>query len=149
MKLYIIGNGFDLSHNLPTAFDKDFKTIVEKDYNDKMFWDLYQTDKPDIWADFEYCLGKPDFESLEEILNVYKPDFNSEHESDRTQIILQADICGNLQDSLKVFAENAEHTLNSTSPLKKYLIFGKNDLFINFNYIFKIIITFIHYFNKF
>lgn len=29
-KLYILGNGFDLAHDLPTRFDPNFKDIAQK-----------------------------------------------------------------------------------------------------------------------
>ncbi|WP_418325196.1 AbiH family protein [Ruminococcus sp.] len=41
-KLFVIGNGFDLAHNLPTRFDPDFKNIARK-YEQDNFWDLYQS----------------------------------------------------------------------------------------------------------
>ena len=39
-RLYIIGNGFDLLHKLPTKFDPDFKNIAEK--NQKKHLDSVQ-----------------------------------------------------------------------------------------------------------
>lgn len=41
-KLFVIGNGFDLAHNLPTRFDPDFKNIATK-CESESFWELYQT----------------------------------------------------------------------------------------------------------
>ena len=29
-KLFVIGNGFDMAHNLPTSFDPDFRNIARK-----------------------------------------------------------------------------------------------------------------------
>ena len=66
-RLFIVGNGFDLAHNLPTSFSENFKKIAEANESITYFWDLYQTELPNIWSDFEYCLGRPDFNSLEEI----------------------------------------------------------------------------------
>ena len=40
-KGFIIGNGFDLAHHLPTSFDPDFKNIARR-YEQSNFWDLYQ-----------------------------------------------------------------------------------------------------------
>lgn len=64
-KLFIIGNGFDLAHNLPTRFDPDFKNIALK-HEENNFWEIYRSDV-DIWSDFENSLGHPDFNSLEEV----------------------------------------------------------------------------------
>ena len=68
-KLFIIGNGFDLAHNLPTRFDPNFKNIARK-YEQDGFWDLYQSRENEIWSDFENLLGYPDFNSLEDIYEI-------------------------------------------------------------------------------
>ncbi|HIT89336.1 MAG TPA: hypothetical protein IAC41_02810 [Candidatus Merdenecus merdavium] len=39
-KLFILGNGFDLAHKLPTRFDPDLKNIAPK-YEQYNFWDIY------------------------------------------------------------------------------------------------------------
>lgn len=109
-KLFIIGNGFDLAHNLPTKFDPDFKNIARKFEQDN-FWDLYQTRKNDIWSDFENLLGCPDFNTLEEIFYGYEPDYLSDRESDRDGIIYQVELNGKLQDALYEFAYRAEDSL--------------------------------------
>lgn len=134
-RLFIIGNGFDLSHNLPTKFNPDFKRIAESFEQNSEFWNMYQTEEKDIWADFENCLAKPDFNSLEEIFIGYEPDYYSEHESDRDAIITQVDLNANLTDELYAFAEQAETAINSTNSPPQYSgLFETSDLFINFNY---------------
>ena len=97
-RLFIVGNGFDLAHKLPTSYPDHFKKIAESNESITNFWDIYQTEKPNIWSDFEYCLGRPDFNSLEQIFDGYAPDYLSDHESDRDAIITQVDISGNLKD---------------------------------------------------
>ena len=109
-KLFIIGNGFDLAHDLPTRFDPDFKNIARK-YEQDSFWDLYQSREGDIWSDFENLLGYPDFNTLEEIFYGYEPDYLSDRESDRERIIHQVQLNGNLQDALYAFAYEAEESL--------------------------------------
>lgn len=106
-KLFVIGNGFDLAHNLPTKFDPDFKNIARK-YEQDNFWDLYQSRENDIWSDFENLLGCPDFNTLEEIFDGYEPDYLSERESERDSIIYQVELNGNLQDALYEFADKAD-----------------------------------------
>lgn len=133
-KLFIIGNGFDLAHNLPTRFDPHFKNIA-KTYENYNFWDLYQCCEDDIWSDFENLLGHPDFNSLEEIFDGYTPDYSSERESDRDSIITQVQINGNLNDALYEFAEEAEKSLQCTkidSRITK--IIDINAYYISFNY---------------
>lgn len=134
-RLFIVGNGFDLAHNLPTTYEEDFKRIAENNESVRNFWELYSFDGPKIWSDFENCLAHPDFNSLEEIFNGYFPDYYSDYESDRTAIIVQADISGNLKKSINDFAYLAEKAIDNASPMKKYLkLFNESDLFISFNY---------------
>jgi len=38
-KLFIIGNGFDRAHELPTAYDPHFKEIAEGIEQISYFWD--------------------------------------------------------------------------------------------------------------
>lgn len=134
-RLFIIGNGFDLAHGLPTNFSPDFKKIAESNESISYFRDIYQTEESDIWSDFEYCLGRPDFNSLEEIFDGYAPDYSSDYESDRDAIITQVSINGNLCKSLNDFAENAENTIGGKVPLEKYVgLFAEDDYFVSFNY---------------
>ena len=133
-KLFIIGNGFDLAHNLPTRFNPDFMNFALK-YEQDNFWDLYQTRDDNIWADFENLLSYPDFNSLEEIFDGYAPDYLSDRESDRDAIIFQVDLNGNLKDALYEFASNAENFLNNTQSNSFFeRTLDSDGYYINFNY---------------
>ncbi len=63
-KLYIIGNGFDLAHELPTSYNKNLKPILEK--NDKELFDLVNNlyfvlnsnSQDDYWFEFEKHIGE-------------------------------------------------------------------------------------------
>lgn len=135
MRLFIIGNGFDLAHELPTSFEIDFKRIAESNEANRYFWELYQTEIPDMWSDFEYCLAKPDFNTLEEIFGGYTPDYTSDHESDRDGIITLANISGNLRESLYQFSKEAEDDIVNKKAKDVYLNWFKDeDYFLNFNY---------------
>ncbi len=124
-----------VSHRLPTSYEKDFKRIAKSNESVSNFWELYSFDESKIWSDFENCLAHPDFNSLEEIFNGYFPDYNSDHESDRTAIIVQAEISGNLKKSVNDFAYLAEKAIDNVSPIKEYSkLFNESDLFISFNY---------------
>ena len=134
MRLFIIGNGFDRAHKLPTKFDPHFKTIANQ-YELNNFWEIYQNQSDNIWSDFENSLAYPDFNALEEIFNGYEPDYYSDRESDRNAIITQVDLNGNLTRYLYEFANNAEKQLAKIKPLLKFEYeFLENDLFITFNY---------------
>lgn len=133
-KLFIIGNGFDVAHDMPTKYDPDFKKIaqrIERPY----FWDLYQSQEDDIWSDFENLLGCPDYNALEEIFNGYEPDYLSDSEGDRDGIIFQAEFCGSLNEALYKFAENAENSLDSVQKLANIdQILDKDAYYLSFNY---------------
>ena len=134
-RLYIIGNGFDLLHKLPTKFDPDFKNIAEKNEVISQFWSLYSSYGDEIWSDFETLLGKLDFNSLEEIFGNYYPNYMSDYESDRDGIISVAEESGKLEQSLEEFAIQAEKSIDQTNAQEKLLNeFRKDDLFITFNY---------------
>lgn len=135
MKLFIVGNGFDLAHKMPTNYNPHFKEIAEKKEQISYFWDIYQSREADIWSDFENCLANPDFNNLEEIFDGYAPDYYSDYERDRDAIITQADLNGNLIGALYEFADQAENSICSTKPLPFYTeCFNSSDLFITMNY---------------
>ena len=132
-KLFIIGNGFDLAHNLPTRFDPDFKNIALK-HEENNFWEIYRSDV-DIWSDFENSLGHPDFNSLEEVFYSHEPDYLSDRESDRDDIICQVEVNGNLQETLYEFADNAEASLNYIQSKAFFEhILDTDGYYIKFNY---------------
>lgn len=133
-KLFIIGNGFDIAHGLPTKFDPDFKNIALK-YEQDNFWELYQSRKDDIWSDFENLLGCPDFNALEEIFDGYAPDYLSDRESDRDSIIVQVDLNGKLRDALCEFADAADkylHYVRTNESIAQLI--EPEGYYITFNY---------------
>ncbi len=133
-KLYIIGNGFDLAHNLPTRFDPDFKSIANHLEPDN-FWELYQSTGDEIWSDFEYLLASPDFNLLEEILAPFWPDYQSDYERDRNGIIIQVDLVGHLNNALDIFAEKANDALNDTKSISFFNdLLDTEGFYLTFNY---------------
>ena len=133
-RLFVIGNGFDLAHNLPTAFDPDFKNIANK-IEPAYFWDIYQSRKDEIWSDFENLLGCPDFNNLEQIFDGFEPDYLAESESARDDIIFQSMVNGHLQDVLREFAENAERSLTfKKRKIDFEQLLDLDAYYISFNY---------------
>ena len=63
MRLYIIGNGFDIRHGLPTGY-KHFKSYVAK--NDQELYDAIEEYIPagDEWNELESALGEIDYELI-------------------------------------------------------------------------------------
>lgn len=133
-KLYIIGNGFDLAHKLPTKFDPDFKNISEK-YETGNFRNIYQSKKDCIWSDFENLLANPDFESLETIFDCYEIDYLSDRESDRSDIIYEVELNGKLKEELYEFSKNAEDCLHNKKSINFFSeLLDINGYYISFNY---------------
>ena len=133
-KLFVIGNGFDIAHSLPTKFDPNFKNIALK-YEQDNFWELYQSREDDIWSDFENLLGCPDFNALEEIFDGYAPDYLSDRESDRDSIIVQVDLNGKLRDALCEFADAADKHLQYVQANESIAqLIELDGYYITFNY---------------
>ena len=134
-RMFIIGNGFDLAHALPTRFDPDFKEFAEA-YEQWDFWGRYQTEQENIWSDFENLLAHPDINTLEEIFNGYAPNYLSDRESDRDAIIYQVELNGRLNDALTAFANNAEQVMKERVNKISYLenIIDSEACYLNFNY---------------
>lgn len=133
--LFIIGNGFDLEHKLPTSYDPDFKEISREFEQLDNFWDLYQSLEENIWSDFENLLAYPDFEQFDCIFEQYFPDYASEYEHDRHSIIHQVELNALLRETLIKFVENAEKNFKSLKQITMYKsIFSSNSKFITFNY---------------
>lgn len=135
-KLYVIGNGFDLAHKIPSTFNPDFKNIALKyESGYQCFWDLYQTENEDIWSDFENLLGRPDFNVLEEIFERYAPDYLSDRESDRDDIINQVSINGNLKEAVSEFASKVDAYLENVNRRESFeKLLDASGYYISFNY---------------
>ncbi len=118
-KLFIIGNGFDLAHNVNSTF-LDFKTYLKKnneDVSDKLS-DLY--DEETLWSNFEEALGDPKYTTIEFLYKCF--------ESDITDSFLQ-----NLKLSLKKWVLSLKiNNARSENFFKDS--FTSEDYFLTFNY---------------
>lgn len=81
MKLYIIGNGFDLYHGIKSSF-WNFKDYVEENHSD-----LYERIEQflggdDFWSDFESYLGDIDEEEIRDRAETFLMDYGAEDWSD-------------------------------------------------------------------
>ncbi|HHU0305753.1 TPA: bacteriophage abortive infection AbiH family protein [Klebsiella pneumoniae] len=81
MRLYIIGNGFDIRHGLPTR-NKHFKSYVAK--NDKELYDAIEEYIPagDEWNELESALGEIDYELILQNSEMFLVTYNTEDWSD-------------------------------------------------------------------
>ncbi|HHC2393154.1 TPA: bacteriophage abortive infection AbiH family protein [Klebsiella pneumoniae] len=81
MRLYIIGNGFDIRHGLPTRY-KHFKSYLAK--NDKELYDAIEEYIPagDEWNELESALGEIDYELILQNSEMFLVTYNTEDWSD-------------------------------------------------------------------
>lgn len=83
MKLFIIGNGFDLGHGLHTKYE-DFRNYLMMknpsvvDTLQTMFWGAQN----ELWSDFETNLGKLDGTTINEEIFSRRQEFNNEFDYD-------------------------------------------------------------------
>lgn len=127
--LYVIGNGFDLAHSLPTKYNDLKKWLIQNGYIKwaDMFEKLYYHCNDDgKWSDIEAALGQYDIEE------VYKWDKNHSFNGDK----INDDPGGNvvvvtscLEENIKMWAKSID-----ISSADKQHKFEDNSLFLTFNY---------------
>ena len=80
MKLYIIGNGFDIGHGIPCKYS-DFYTYLESNREDvleEMEQYYYVDSDSELWSDFERGLEEGIcYDSLADIIYVFTTDYYS------------------------------------------------------------------------
>ena len=131
--LYIIGNGFDIYHNLPTKFSDFLEYIKIKD--SELFGYLEQYFSGDLWSDFENALSTLD---ITKILSDAENLFPSNEESDKwSDIYIIEDyaeqikhiLTSGLVDSLIDWILEIEYPNNGN-----FLDIDKKATFLSFNY---------------
>lgn len=124
-KLYIIGNGFDLKHELPTSY-YDF-ALYCKGHENELFEDINrlftQISKDSLWSNFEDGLGYPD----EEIMyNEYYLPYSKDVRNDGFL---------DLKNQLSLAFKEWIILLRTYVPkLTKRFVFDEDSIFISFNY---------------
>ncbi|MCT6516116.1 bacteriophage abortive infection AbiH family protein [Proteus vulgaris] len=132
-KLYVIGNGFDLWHNLPTSY-KDFYLFAQTTLDELESYYSFNTQNNQPWHDFENALGYFDavglFNNLNEVsiaLDSFKP----------SHIYgLEDEITEQTESHVATVKETFTHWVNQldVSCAERKMIFPEDALFITFNY---------------
>ncbi|HBA68893.1 MAG TPA: hypothetical protein DCZ40_05990, partial [Lachnospiraceae bacterium] len=163
-KLFVIGNGFDIAHGLPTKYS-DFQNYLlenypeasddclvvpesfimpdgEESYNDievvsfllKIITESEATGE--AWSDLENTLGKLNLDGCFDDWNLYDNDDNEWHEVYRNEDIA-ANVCGAVQ-MIKKYFSNWVETIDvfkaKTKTNFSRLIEPDKDFFLTFNY---------------
>ncbi len=135
--LYIIGNGFDLFHNLPTGYDDFHKFVLSNNIplsNTLKEFFTMKINSDSLWASFEEDLGSFDWQSF----------YNSNCNIDFNDDDFRPSFAYGLEDDLIEQAEEIKNNIRSTfeewiesidiSQVKRKLQFLENSQFISFNY---------------
>lgn len=136
MKLYIIGNGFDLAHHIRSSYSDFEKFLSENHYALKVQSEvLYEDADVMLWTDFETALGSMDINSI--VRNVEAEAKINDPDEIGHQSIYMSDVVSNACDSLKsVYEECFSEWVNKIdiSFVKPLFYLDKNALYLTFNY---------------
>lgn len=138
-QLYIIGNGFDIHHDIPCRYSNYQEWL--KDNDEELLnrlRDFYNVDDKKWWNQFEKELGYPDMDDyINEIAFENQPDYGSDDFHDRDyyagQFAAEIEI-GDLFDSIKETFANWVASLPAPQSCKKIRMDKNDAFFINFNY---------------
>jgi hypothetical protein len=139
MKLYVIGNGFDIGHEIRCKYSdfqryldnhrKDILEVVEKFY--------YTGEGSELWSDFETSLERDiNYDSLSEIIGEYSPNLGSEDFRDRdwydAQIYIERE-CDELLEKISSGFQEWIASLEISEVKRKYDL-DRTALYLTFNY---------------
>lgn len=139
MKLFVIGNGFDIGHNIPCKYSHFCNYLNEHkiDVLDTMGNFYYIDNDSDLWTDFESSLEEDiNYDSLTDIIGEYAPNFTSDEFRDGdwydAQIYIEQD-CDELLNSIRSGFEAWIESLKIEQVSPKYKL-DIASYFITFNY---------------
>lgn len=121
-KLYIIGNGFDLYHGLPTAY-KCFNCFMLKKHPEEhdLIGKIFNPQDPNmLWSDFENMLGQPNLDALCSYLRNSRVSIDDNFD----------DLFYNINDLFKEWVRSIDMQMFSG----KLLNMDPEGEFLNFNY---------------
>ena len=135
-KLYIIGNGFDKYHDLPTGYD-NFNEFINHNYPCiknilKKYFKLRT--KKGLWSDFENDLGTYNWKSFFDEKN--NLDFSDERFRPSFVFGLEDDLIQETDELIENIRGAFEDWLNQISleSIGKKNDFEEDSIFLNFNY---------------
>lgn len=138
MKLYVIGNGFDISHGIPCKYS-DFYNYLNDNRSDileSMEKFYYVGNDSELWSDFECNLEKNIvYESLSEIIGENTPNLASDDfykDLSTAQIYIEQE-CDELLENIRSGFEEWIESLKALPVSKKYKL-DMSACFFTFNY---------------
>ena len=134
--LYIIGNGFDLFHNLKTRYSDfyDFvlvKSKVECNQRCLLIYFLHKLFGEKLWHEFEDALGRPNEKELYKLAEIYSRIYPNTND-----IITNVEnVAGTILTELRYcFTEWIEHLKSNIATSQKIKLQKNHSSFLTFNY---------------
>jgi hypothetical protein len=139
VKLFVIGNGFDIGHGIRCKYShfREYLAGNREDILEVMDKFYYTGEDSELWSDFETSLEEDiDYDSLSEIIWENSPNFASDDFRDRdwydAQIYIEQE-CDELLENIRLGFEEWIASLEISQVRKKYHL-NASDRFITFNY---------------
>lgn len=138
-QLYIIGNGFDIHHGIPSRYS-NYREWLEENDSDliERLRNYYDVDEKEWWNQFELELGHPDMaDYIDNTAFENEPDYGSDDFRDRDYHAgeFQAeDEIGSLVVDIKGTFTEWVGSLPAPNSDKKINLDKEDSFFINFNY---------------
>jgi hypothetical protein len=133
-RLYIIGNGFDVHHQIKSKYS-DFKKYVEDQDNDlyKMLERYFNTD--DLWSDFEETLAYIDTDTITDDASNFLVSYGADDWSDAYHHDYQYEIEQALElVTVRLRTHFTNWILQIEIPSSRQANIDENAVFMNFNY---------------
>lgn len=144
--LYLIGNGFDIHHNIRCKYSDFYEWIcVNNPMLENRLFQVYGLHHNDFWSSFETNLGEITTEAILEGY-VYAPMMMFIHSiNEEEPVVLNMDdyteqvgeigyTLERLYNDLQLAFSNWIFQLENANPMRKVRIDKNNSVFINFNY---------------
>lgn len=137
-QLYIIGNGFDIHHDIPSRYSDFCNWLKDNDFDllERLHY-FYRIDE-EWWYQFEYKLGYPDMNDyIAKTASEAQPNYGSDDFRDRDYYVGQfvaEDEIGKLVFDIRVAFKSWIISLCAPNIDKKILIDKDAAFFITFNY---------------
>lgn len=136
-KLYIIGNGFDKHHGIPSGYWDFHNWLLKKDKDLVEQIDVLYGYNDDLWGNFEVELGNLNIEeTATKIYRDHPADEMSDH-YERTfheGAIVASDTIGEVYNKIRNFFREWVKSLGQANPQKMIKIDISDSFFITFNY---------------
>lgn len=137
-KLFIIGNGFDLHHQIASKYS-DFASYLERvDQHTFRIVEKYIVPEKDLWSYLEECLSEIDVDQIEDYAENYLDSYGADDWSDSYHHAYEYEIeqicdaiSGKLRKHFADWVRQLEIPLHATVPVQ---CIDPSASFLNFNY---------------